>query len=307
MVCYYDDEMLDLEGLHIETDDEYQDMDYYRRKGEKSNYNYVKRRYEPNYNKSGCYISLYRDNYSVKLGYYYISSILSVKPIRNYPAYTHYCELLEFGFINNDVEDVKFLINNMLDFASDNNAKFIKVKTKEKSFEKFYELLRTYPHKEDKKYIFLKVTNKKLSKYKYLKQYKNDKLSMVELYHLLASRFNILKDKCVFELPDNKEIVIYRKTRKVKYPENFKYLSEKYKTFNQSSLDLISFYTMHAYDYKDKIVNTNFRIEGYDYDFIKIGRELHAYRDFKYEEDYNVKDYFINFAIQLPFSTKFAY
>lgn len=299
MVCYYDDEELNLEGLHIETHDEYQDMDYYRSKGEKSDYNYVKRRYESNYNKSGTYISLYKDNYSVKLGYYYISSILSVKPISNYPAFTNYCELLEFGFINNDVEDVKFLINNMLDFASECNSKFLKVKTKEKSFKKFYDLLRTYPHKEDKTHIYLKVINKKLQKHRYLKHYKSDKLSIRELYHLYAARFNILKDKCVLELPDNKEIVVYRKSRKVKYPENFKYISEKYKTFNQYSMDLISFYKMSAYEYKDKIVDTNFRIEGYDYDFIKIGRELHAYKDFKYEkDDYKIKEYFVDFAMK---------
>ena len=32
--------------------------------------------------------------------------------------------------------------------------KFIKVKTKEKSFNKFYELLRTYKHTEDEKNIY---------------------------------------------------------------------------------------------------------------------------------------------------------
>ena len=92
MELYYD-ENLNLEGLHIEKDDEYMDMDYYKHEGKNSEYNYIKRKYEPNYNKSGDYISLYRDNYSEKLGYYYISAILSVKPIRNYPAYSRYCEL----------------------------------------------------------------------------------------------------------------------------------------------------------------------------------------------------------------------
>ena len=39
-------------------------------------------------------------------------------------------------------------------------------------------------------------------------------------------------------------------------------------------------------------------IEGYDYDFIRIGDELHTYKDFKYNPGYIVKDYFVNFAIK---------
>ncbi len=299
MKDYYEKEELDLTGLHIENDDEYKDMDYYKYEGKNSNYNYVKRKYEPNYNKLGDYISLYRDNYSEKLGYYYLSCILSVKPILYYPNYTRYGELLEFGFVNNDVEDVKFLLNHMFNYASDCNLKFIKVKTKEKAFEKFYELLKTYPHTEDEKHIYLDVVDKKLERYEHLKHYEDDALTIKELYHLYAERFKILKDTCEYELYDNEKFVIDRKTRKVTYPKRFINLNEKHLTFSQNALDLMCLYKMDAYGYKDEVVDVAYHIDGYDYPFIKIGRELMVFRDFKYEKDsFDVKDGFIDFVIK---------
>lgn len=295
---YYDEE-LDLQGLHIEDDDEYKDMDYYKFEGKQSNYNYIKRKYEPNYNKPGEYISLYRDNYSEKLGYYYLSSYLTTKPYHLCDSYQRYGELREFGFVNNNVEDVKFLMNHMLEYASECALKFIKVKTKEKSFSKFYEFLRTYPHTEDEKHIYLDVKDSHPVRYEHLKHYEDDALTIKELYHLYAERFTILKDTCEYELFDGEKFVVDRKTRKVSYPSRFINLSNKHLYFSQAALDLMSLYKFEAYSYKNSIVDADYHIEGYDYSFIKIGNELLAFRDFKYEEGWKVKDSFIDFVYKV--------
>lgn len=299
MKDFYEDEELDLTGLHIEDDDEYKYMDFYRYDGKDSDYNYIKRKYEPNYNKSGDYISLYKDNYSEKLGYYYLTSILSIKPTYKYPGYTIYGELLEFGFVNNNLDEVKFLLDNMFEYASKCNMKFIKVKTKEKSFEKFYELLRTYKHSEDEKHIYLAVKNTKPERYRYLKHYKNDKLTMKELYHLLGARFKVLKNTCELELPNDEKFVVNRKTRKVSYPKRFINLSNKLTTFSKEALDLMQVYSMSAYDYKDDIIDTNYHINGFNYTVVKAGSEILAGREVKYiENSYEKKDNFMDFVIK---------
>ena len=299
MKDFYEDEELDLTGLHIEDDDEYKYMDFYRYDGKDSDYNYIKRKYEPNYNKSGDYISLYKDNYSEKLGYYYLTSILSIKPIYKYPGYTIYGELLEFGFVNNNLDEVKFLLDNMFEYASKCNMKFIKVKTKEKSFNKFYELLRTYKHTEDEKNIYLAVKNTKPERYKYLKHYKNDRLTMKELYHLLGARFKVLKNTCELELPNDEKFVVNRKTRKVSYPKRFINLSNKLTTFSKEALDLMQVYSMSAYDYKDDIIDTNYHINGFNYTVVKAGSEILAGREVKYiENSYDKKDNFMDFVIK---------
>ena len=299
MKDFYNEEELDLAGLHIEDDDEYKDMDYYRYDSKDSDYNYIKRKYEPNYNKSGDYISLYKDNYSEKLGYYYLTAILSIKPIYKYPGYTIYGELLEFGFVNNNLDEVKFLLDNMFEYASNCNMKFIKVKTKEKSFEKFYELLRTYKHTEDEKHIYLAVKNTKPERYRYLKHYKNDKLTIKELYQLLAAKFKVLKNTCELELPNNEKFVVNRKTRKVSYPKRFINLSNKLTTFSKEALDLMQVYSLSAYDYKDDIIDTNYHIDGFNYTVVKAGSEILAGKEVKYiENSYEKKDNFMDFVIK---------
>lgn len=298
MKDFYDEE-LELSGLHIEDDDEYMDMDYYKHDGKNSDYNYIKRKYEPNYNKSGDYISLYKDNYSEKLGYYYMNTRLTIKPVHKCKSYEIFAELLEFGFVNNNVDDVKFLLDHMFNYASKCNAKFIKVKTKEKSFEKFYDLLRTYPHYEDQKHIYLDVVDSKPEEFIHLKHYEDDKLTIRELYHLHSARFKILENTCELELPNNEKFVVDRKTRKVSYPDRFINLSEKHLTYGQDAIDLMQLYSMSAYDYKDDIIDVNYHIEGYDYSFIKVGIELLAFKDFKYKKDsYEIKEGFIDFVIK---------
>ena len=51
-------------NLSIDLEDEYSYMDFYKNK--ESDYNYIKRKYESNYNKSGYYIGLYEDE-SIKI------------------------------------------------------------------------------------------------------------------------------------------------------------------------------------------------------------------------------------------------
>ena len=72
-------------------------MDFY--KLHESDYNYIKRKYERNYSKSGYYIGLYEDEY-IKRGYFYVCENMLLKDEHIYQKHTSYMELLEFGFNN---------------------------------------------------------------------------------------------------------------------------------------------------------------------------------------------------------------
>lgn len=113
-------------NLLIDLDDENSYMDYYREKT--SNYNYIKRKYSSSYSKSGKYIDLY--NNDEKLGYFYTSCRLATNPIYKYSNYTRYLELIEFGFNNNNIEQIYFLLDYLIEYASQNNCNFIQIKTK---------------------------------------------------------------------------------------------------------------------------------------------------------------------------------
>ena len=285
-----------LDDLFIELDDEYMDMDFYYDK--KSDYNYIKRKYEHNYMKYGSYISLYRNEYEEKLGYFYLACCMSVKPIYKYPSYTRYAELLEFGFVNNNLEQVKFLIDYLIEYAAARGSLFIKVKTKEKSFKKFYEILRTYKHTEDDKFIYLEFEPVDYDFARHLIKYADDKLSIKELYHLLSMGFSVEKDICKYELQDKDCFIVDRKTRKVTYPERMINIDPKYNTLNQDSLSLMHLVISDDYDYKDKIIDVGYKLKGYDYELIKIGNHLLTFDNFKYDDEYKETDNFIEFAIK---------
>lgn len=171
-------------------------MDYYREKT--SNYNYIKRKYSSSYSKSGKYIGLY--NNDEKLGYFYTSCRLATKPIYKYSNYTRYLELIEFGFNNNNIEQIYFLLDYLIEYASQNSCNFIQIKTKKKSFIKFYELLQRYPHTIDNDYIYLDIEPIKYDFLNHITNYDNDKISLKDLYSM---GFKIKKDVCYFNLNDN--------------------------------------------------------------------------------------------------------
>lgn len=284
------------DDMFIELDDEYMDMDFYYDK--KSDYNYIKRKYEHNYMKYGSYVSLYKNDYEEKLGYFYLACSMSVKPIYKYTSYTRYAELLEFGFVNNNLDQIKFLIDYLIEYAAQRGSFFIKVRTKEKSFEKFYELLREYKHTEDDKFIYLEFEPIEYDFAKHLVKYNDDKLSIKELYHLHSMGFQVEKDICKYELKDKDLFIVDRKTRKVTYPERVINIDSKYETLNQDSLSLMHLIIFDDYDYKGKIIDVGYRISGYDYEFIKIGHQLLTFDRFKYDEYYNVNENFEEFAIK---------
>lgn len=281
-------------GMFIEFDDEYMDMDFYLHKT--SDYNYIKRKYSPNYMKYGSYISLYTDNYEEKLGYFYLACLMSVKPIYKFSSYTRYAELLEFGFNNNNLEQIKFLLDYLIEYAALRGCFFIKVKTKEKSFEKFYELLRTYKHTEDEKYIYLDFKPIKHKFAKHLINYEGDKVSIEELYHLHQMKFDVKKDVCIYTLKDNQRFIVDRKTRKITYPEKMVNIDKKYYKLNQDSFNLMHLVIFDDYEYKNKIIDVGYKLEGYDYKLIKVDDTLLTFENFKHDENYKIYDDFYNFA-----------
>ena len=125
------------------------------------------RKYEHNYNKSGSYIGLYEDE-SIKRGYFYVVENMLLKDEHIYKKNTSYCELLEFGFTNNDLEQVNFLIDYLYYYVKHIGASFLKVKVKEKDFNKFYDLLKKFKYTKYKNYIYIKVDKVKFDNLRYL-------------------------------------------------------------------------------------------------------------------------------------------
>lgn len=259
--------------LSIDLDDEYSYMDYYRDSESNSNYNYIKRKYDNNSLKHGKYVGLYK-NKKDKLGYFYISLTISTKPIFKYPSYTRYAELLEFGFINNDLEAINFLLDYLIEYAANNGSYFIKIKTKEKAFSQFYELLRKHKHYEDENYIYLEFKPIEYNFAKYLNSYENDKLSIKELYRLNSIGFQIEKEICKYKLHNNDFIIVDRKTRKVSYPKKVINLTSKYSKLNQNSFNLIHIIINIDNNHENKVIDVNYKLEKYEFDFVKVDNEL---------------------------------
>lgn len=271
-------------GLFIDLDDEYTDMDFYREKT--SEYNYIRRKYDKNYTKFGKYVGLYTDIDRDKLGYFYIAPKISIKPIYKFGAYIRYSELLEFGFLNDNVEQVKFLVEYMIEFAAKSGSYFIRIRTKEKAFEKFYEVLRLYPHTEDEKYIYLDFEPVNYDFAKHLVNYEGDKLSIKELYHLNAIGFKVYEDVCKYRLYDGDYFVVDRKTREVFYPDRVINVSENYKTLNRYSLTFMgAIISFHDYRFANTTIDLGYELEGYDCRLIKIGNELFTMQPFMLDED----------------------
>ena len=285
----YELEAKKYKNLSIDLNDEYTYMDFY--KYEKSNYNYIKRKYDSNYSKSGYYVGLYEDE-SIKRGYFYTRESVLLKDEHIYKKYTRYIELLEFGYNTNDLDGVTFFIDYLYYYSRMLGAKFLKVKTKEKDFEMFYELLRKFKHTNYKNYMYIKLDQIKPDNLRYLKKYKYDKLTLKELYHLNEIGYNLTKTKAILHLKDDQYVEIDRRTRKIKYPSMFLNVpsSSKYNYLNESSGALIRYVSTHIYDIKGN-VEFNYVINGLeDYEFFKIGRKLFTLEKEKFIKDYQVKD-----------------
>ena len=283
-------------NLSIDLEDEYSYMDFYKNK--ESDYNYIKRKYESNYNKSGYYIGLYEDE-SIKRGYFYVVENMLLKDEHIYKKNTSYCELLEFGFTNNDLDQINFLIDYLYYYVKHIGASFLKVKTKEKDFNKFYELLKKFKYTKYNNYLYIKIDKVKFDNLRYLKKYKNDKLSFKELYHLNEIGFNFNKTKGVLPLYNNECIVVNRKTRKITYPSFFMNLSKesKYNYLNYSSKALIHYIKSNLYDVYNENIEFDYKIKDLeDYEFIKIGRRLLSLEKDKFIENYQIKDSVKDFA-----------
>ena len=175
---------------------------------------------------------------------------------------------------------------------------FIKVKTKEKSFEKFYELLRTYKHTEDDKFIYLEFEPVEYEFAKHLVKYDDDKITIKELYHLNELKFKIEKDFCIYELYDKDCFIVDRKTRKVTYPDRIINRGSKYDTLNQDSFDLMNLVIFDDYEYANKIIDVGYKLDGYDYELIKVGSTLLSFDRFKYINGYEKNEAFKDFAIK---------
>lgn len=283
-------------NLSIELDDEYQDMNFYKYK--ESDYNYIKRKYEENYRKSGYYIGLY-ENESTKRGYFYVCENMLLKDQHIYKKHTRYAELLEFGFNNNDLEQVNFFIDYLYYYCKSLGSLFLKVKTKEKSFSKFYELIKKFKHTTYKDYIYIEIEEYQFENVKHLVNYKGDKLSFKELYHLNEIGFDFDKNKGILHLYKDQYIEIDRKTRKITYPTIFKNLSEesRFNYLNNDSMALIHYCKSNYYDVYNEGIIFDYKINGLeDRELIKRGRRLITLEKEKYIEYYQVKDDVKDFA-----------
>lgn len=281
-------------NLLIDLYDEYPDMDFYLNKT--SEYNYITRKYAKNYMKSGRYIGLYTESEMDKLGYFYISCRMSVKPMYKYDSYVRYAELLEFGFMNNNFSQIKFLVEYMIEYAAKSGSYFIRVKTKEKSFEKFYDLLREYPHTEDENYLYLELDVVDYEFARYLKSYDGDKISIRELYQLNSIGFKVYQDKCIYELYNKDRFIIDRKTREVIYPERIINVGGKYKSLNNESLSLMHMIIFKYLNFKDEVIDVDYHIDGIDHTFIKIDHDLYTFDRFMYNNDCVDKKVLIEFS-----------
>lgn len=283
-------------NLSIELEDEYKYMDFYRY--EKSDYNYTKRKYDPNYCKSGDYVGLYEDE-SVHRGYFYVARNMLLKDQHIYQKYCCYFELLEFGYNKNDLDGVNFLVDYLFYYCKTLCARFLKVKTKEKDFEKFYEVLRKYKHTIYKDYMYFDLNPVIYENMIHLKKYKGDKFTLKELYHLNEIGFDLDENKGVLVLKNNQVIEVDRKTRKITYPEMFKNLKEdsKYNYFNYYSSGLIHYIKSNIYDYYNCSIEFDYKIEGLeDRELIKAGYNLITLEKDKYIKDYKVRDDIKEFA-----------
>lgn len=283
-------------NLSIDLDDEYQDMYFYKLK--ESNYNYIKRKYINNYQNSGYYVGLY-ENESTKRGYFYVCENMLLKNEHIYQKYTRYIELLEFGFNNNDINQVNFLIDYLYYYCQGLGAQFLKIKTKEKAFCKFYELIKKFNHTTYKDYIYIDIVPLEFENLKHLKKYKGDKLTFKELYHLNQIGFDFDEEKGVLNLYNDQYIKIDRKTRRLTYSSVFKNLKDdsRFNYWNADSSSLIHYFKMNYYDICNNGVIFDYKIQGLeDKEFIRSGRKLITLEHEKYLKDYRLKEEIADFA-----------
>lgn len=284
------------DNLTIELEDEYMYMNFY--KYQKADFNYIKRRYEENYSKSGYYVGLYEDE-SIHCGYFYIYENMLLKAEHIYPKHTRYMELLEFGFNKNNVYQANLFVDYLYYYCQSLGANFLKVKTTEKVFNKFYELLKKFKYTVYKEYMYIEIAAKEFENLKHLKPYKGDKLSFKDLYHLNEIGFDFDVEKGVLVLPDGNRIEINRKTKKITYPLMVKNLSEdsKFNYFNYDSCALVHYIKSHFYDIENHDIELDYKIKGFENrELIKIGQKLITLEKGKYIDDYQIKDEIVDFA-----------
>lgn len=277
-------------NLSIDLNDEYSYMDYYRENT--SDYNYIKRKYSSSSSKSGKYVGLYIDG-NEKLGYFYVSCRISQKPIYKYSSYTRYVELLEFGFNNNNLDQINFLLNYLIEYTSIKSCCFIQIKTKEKSFDKFYELLRKFPHTEDSNYIYLDVNPINYEFLTHIISYDTDNITIKDLYHLYSLGFKIEQDFCKFTLYDNDSIIVNRHTKEITYPSRIVNMRNKFKKLNTNSYSLIHLIINNNYKFANKKIIIDYKIKNFNFKLIKVDNELFSFD----KELYDNKILFLNFAL----------
>ena len=276
--------------LFIDLDDEYMDMDFYK-------YNYIKTKYKPNYMKPGKYIGLYREGWE-KVGYFYVSSLMGLKPVHTFPRYTRYFELLEFGFLNNNIEEVKFLIDYLIYYCRTMAGTFLKIKTTENDFNPFYELIKKYPHTSDAKYLYIDLDPIEYEFTKHLVSYEGDQLTIKDLYHLYSIGFEVYKDSCIMNLQNDEIIKIDRKTANIIYPNRFINIPNKYLKLNKNSYNLISYISFEKYNLLNKTIQMDYRLPGYDYELIKIDNKLLSFVNFKDIDACTTREDFPYFAFE---------
>ena len=280
-------------NLSIDLDDEYQDLDFYKMR--QSNYNYIKRKYDDIYRKSGKYVGLYK-NESEKLGYFFVSKSILFKKTHIYPAYTRYLELLEFGFLSNELEEVEFLIDYLYYYCRACGGTYLKIKTKEKEFAPFYELIKKYNYTEDDKYLYIDLEPIDYEFARHLVHYEDDKLTIRDLYFLQVMGFDIFRDKCVANLYKDRYIIVDRKTKRISYPDNIINRPTKYDKLNKNSYSLMFYLIREAYYHHDKVLDMGFKIEGYDYELIQVGYKLVSFVDIKNIDYCTTRSDFYDFA-----------
>lgn len=147
------------------------------------------------------------------VGYFMLDSLISEVNERKLMLYEFCVTRRKYS------NDGKVLINYMVEFATKNGYQSIEIQKVERYSFFLNFIKRHYKYKEDEKSIYLLINNPHIcSSMKYINHYKDDLISISDLYYLYDLNFNILRNTCKLKLRNNEYIIIDRKTLKVSFP-----------------------------------------------------------------------------------------
>lgn len=128
--------------------------------------------------------------------------------------------MLEFGINVNDEKLAKVLVDYLVYLARIEGSKFIKISSRYKEFNSFYELLvnEYNAHLSEDSYYFEVNDPIEYEDLEHLKIYEYDSIDLETLNFLFQIGYSIEKDECIMTFNNADKIIIDRKDLSVKYP-----------------------------------------------------------------------------------------